>query len=132
MGFWFSMLLIILFIPLTMLYFGSTFSKKAPKDINYFLGYRTTRSMKNKDTWNFAHHYIGKIWFVIGSIILPISIICFLFCFNKDLDTIGNFAAGIILSQLVLFILTIISTENALKRTFDAQGNRIIDEVASE
>ncbi len=43
-----------LFIPLTMLIIGFLFSQHAPKTINPVWGYRTTRSMKNKDTWEWV------------------------------------------------------------------------------
>ncbi|MBE6023390.1 MAG: SdpI family protein [Cellulosilyticum sp.] len=62
MSFWIFMLLMTLLIPISMIGFGYYFSKKAPKEINNVLGYRTSRSMKNKETWQFAHNYFGKLW----------------------------------------------------------------------
>ena len=55
MGFWIYMLIMDLLIPTVMVLFGRAFLKKAPKEINYVFGYRTSRSMKNRDTWEFAH-----------------------------------------------------------------------------
>ena len=60
MGFGIFMLLMDLLIPLTMVVFGKMFMTKSPKNINAVFGYRTTMSMKNKDTWEFAHKYCGK------------------------------------------------------------------------
>ena len=57
MGFWIFMLIMDLLIPFTMIGFGKMFLKKAPDQINYVFGYRTSMSMKNQDTWVFAHHY---------------------------------------------------------------------------
>ena len=37
-------------------------SKYPPKEINGIIGYRTTMSRKNMDTWKFAHDYCGKLW----------------------------------------------------------------------
>ena len=62
MGFWIFMLIMDLLIPFTMIGFGKMFLKKAPDQINYVFGYRTSMSMKNQDTWVFAHYYCGKIW----------------------------------------------------------------------
>ena len=70
MGFWIFMLIMDLLIPFTMIGFGYIFLKKAPKNINTLFGYRTTMSMKNKDTWEFAHKYCGKLWYVWGMILL--------------------------------------------------------------
>ena len=50
MGFWIFMLIMDLLIPVTMIGFGSYFMKNAPKEINAVFGYRTSMSMKNKDT----------------------------------------------------------------------------------
>ena len=62
MVFQFFMFMSVLLIPVIMVVFGALFRKKAPGRINLVYGYRTLRSMKNVDTWNFAHHYIGKKW----------------------------------------------------------------------
>ena len=45
MGFWIFMLIIVLLIPLTMIFFGWLLFRKTPKEINYVYGYRTKRSM---------------------------------------------------------------------------------------
>ena len=60
MGFGIFMLIMDLLLPFTMIGFGRYFMKKAPKEINSVFGYRTSMSMKNKDTWEFAHKYCGK------------------------------------------------------------------------
>ena len=60
MGFWCFMLAMDLIIPLSMIFLGKYFSKRAPKEINMLFGYRTTRSTKNQDTWQFAHRYLRK------------------------------------------------------------------------
>lgn len=75
MGFWIFMFLMTLWMPLTMIGFGRYFQKKAPKEINAAFGYRTKRSMKNRDTWTFAHNYFGKLWHICGSILLLPSIL---------------------------------------------------------
>ena len=78
MGFWIFMLIMDLLIPFTMIGFGKMFLKKAPDQINYVFGYRTSMSMKNQDTWVFAHHYCGKIWYICGLILLVVSLIVLL------------------------------------------------------
>ena len=81
-------------------------------------------SMKNKDTWNFAHKYCGKILYLGGLIILPLSIIPLLFVIGKDTQTIWT-AGGIISGfQLLPLLWPIILTEVALRKTFDKNGIR--------
>jgi len=60
MGFRIFMLIVVLLIPLTMLFFGWLLFRRTPKEINYVYGYRTKRSMMNEETWRFANQYFGK------------------------------------------------------------------------
>ena len=124
MGFWIFMLIMDLLIPLTMIGFGKYFLKTAPKEINATFGYRTTMSMKNKDTWIFAHKYCGKIWYICGVALLFVSIIVMAIVLGKTKDTIGNIGGILCGIQLILLICSIFPTEKALKKTFDTNGNR--------
>ncbi len=125
MKFWVFMLIVNLIFPLTMIFWGKYFIKKAPKEINYIFGYRTTMSMKNKDTWNFAHHYFGNLWFKLGIITLPICIIVMLFVIGKSQDIIGIVGGILCIIQLFPILIPIIPTEIALRKTFDKDGHRL-------
>ena len=124
MGFWIYMLCIGLLFPAIMLVMGRYFMKTAPKEINYIFGYRTNMSMKNRDTWEFAHKYIGKLWFRFGWILVPITIIPMLFVLGKSEDIIGTVGAVVVVVDLIILISAIFPTEIALKKTFDKDGNR--------
>lgn len=123
MGFWIFMLLMTLFVPLIMIIFGAVFSKRSPHKINYLFGYRTTRSMKNEKTWEFAHKKLGKIWKITGFIVLIVSVIPLLFLINADKDTIGSVGSAIVFVQLIPLIASIFPVESALKKNFDDDGN---------
>ena len=125
MGFWIFMVIMDLLIPLVMIGFGKLFLKSAPKEINFVFGYRTSRSMKNKETWEFAHKYIGKLWYVGGLILLPISIIPMLFVIGKSEDAVGFLGAAICFIQMIPLIGCIFPVESALKKNFDKDGNKI-------
>lgn len=108
----------VIIIPLMMVFFGKLWIKNPPKSINYIYGYRTRRSMKNKETWDFAHKYIGKIWYKLGLVIGIISAIAFLL-FNKSADNLNEKSIIVILiGQLIFMIAPIFITESALKRKF--------------
>ena len=124
MGLWVYMLIMDLLLPFTMIGFGRYFMKKAPAEINSVFGYRTSMSMKNKDTWKFAHKYCGKIWYVCGLVMLPLTVILFLALIGKSQDCVGT-AGGIIMGiQLVPLLGSIIPTEMALRKHFDISGRR--------
>ena len=126
MGFWIFMLCTVLLVPLIMLFFGLYFKNKSPKEINSLFGYRTTMSMKNKDTWEFAHHYCGRLWLVLGMIMLPVSIIPMFFFIKQSTDVVGTAGAIIEIIQIIVLLIPIYSTEKALKKEFDENGNRRI------
>ena len=124
MGFWIFMMIMDLLLPLTMIGFGRYFLKQAPGAINWVFGYRTEMSMKNKDTWEFAHNYIGKLWYRIGLILVPLSVIPMLFVLGKGEDPVGYLGSAICMLQMMFLIVPIFPTERALKKTFDKKGNR--------
>ena len=123
-GFWFFMLICDLLIPLVMIRFGRLFMKKAPAEINWAFGYRTTMSMKNRDTWEFAHKYIGKLWFYLGLILLVLSVIPLFFVLGRDVETVGMIGIIVCFVQLVPMVGSIIPTEIALKWNFDSNGRK--------
>ena len=121
MGFWIYMLGTEMLI---MIIFGYVFAHKAPEKINWLYGYRTRRSMMNMDTWSYAHRYIGKLWQVMGFVILLVTVIVMLLVMRKDKDMIG-LAGGVLTAlQLIPLIGSLFVTESELKKTFDESGNR--------
>ena len=124
MGFWFFMLAMGLLFPAIMMLFGAVFTKTAPKKINYIFGYRTIMSMKNRDTWEFAHKYFGKLWFRLGLLLIPITVIPMLFVIGNTQNVVA--AVGLIVSLVntVTLIVPIFFTEKALNKAFDKDGNR--------
>lgn len=124
MGFWIFMLIMDLLIPFTMIGFGRYFMKKAPNEINAVFGYRSAMSMKNKNTWEFAHKYSGKVWYACGAAMLPITVILMLLVLGKSKDSVGTVGGIICGVQCIPLIGTIFSTEAALKKNFDQNGER--------
>ena len=125
MGFWVFMLLCNLLIPFIMIGFGRYFIKKAgPKEINMAFGYRTSMSMKNRDTWKFAHIYCGKLWRVTGWIMLPLSVAVMLFVIGREIYVVGILGGVICGIQCVFLVVPIVPTEIALRKNFDNNGIR--------
>lgn len=53
--FWVFTLAVSLLIPGSMIFFGRSFMKNPPGEINGGYGCRTSRSMRNRETWNYAN-----------------------------------------------------------------------------
>lgn len=121
-GFWVFMLFMCLLTPAMMIGFGKYFMKGGPKQINGVFGYRTPRSMKNQETWRFAHKYSGKIWYRSGLTLLPVSIVVMFFVYGKSVGMTGIAGLIIVIAQMVIMICVIPFTETALKRKFDDLG----------
>ena len=124
MGFWVAMFICNLLVPLLMVVFGRIMYKHAPKSINGIYGYRTSMSMKNEDTWKFAHDYCGKLWYKVGLIMLIPSVLVQLPFVKRSTDTIGIMTVVLETVQICVMIASIFPTERALRKTFDKYGNR--------
>lgn len=111
-------------IPAVMIIFGNIFLNHPPGKINMAYGYRTTRSMKNQETWEFAHEYCGLIWKKLGIIIAVITGFASLAGFFLKDGEAGTLSIILIHLQVVVLLGSIYPVEKALKKNFDENGNR--------
>jgi len=83
-------------------------------------GYRTPASTRNRQTWEEANRYAGKLS-VIGGIILMIhgAMIHYLFSNKEAIWAISTIVLLILLSFLLFFL-----TERRLSKIFDKEGKR--------
>ncbi|MCL2063653.1 MAG: dTMP kinase [Candidatus Cloacimonetes bacterium] len=123
MIYWYFMLAVCFLMPLIMIGFGAYFKKGKPEEINIAFGYRSSMSMKNLDTWKFAHIYCGHLWYWLGLILLPLSLIAMLFVFGKDDNAVGKMAGIVTVAQTVPMLGTIYFVEKALRRRFNKDGS---------
>lgn len=123
MAFWIFLFIMCLLGPITMIILGLRYMKKAPESINDKFGYRTSRSMKSQASWTFAHQYFGRLWLIIGSIVIPLSVIPMILVYGKEASEIGTVGGIIVMAQTIpLAIVPFALTERALKRNFDEFG----------
>ena len=123
---WILMLFADLWLPIFLIVYGSVYIRKVPADINGSNGYKTARSKLSQETWEFANHYSARIERNVGWILLVLSLVALLlFLRGKSDAVVSNFGIGIMLAQVVVFVLAVIPpTEAALKKNFDEAGNR--------
>lgn len=107
-----------------MIFLGRWMWKHCPQSINWVLGYRSKRSMKNMDTWKFAHEYCGKLWWKLGWITLIPTIAIQIPFFHSNEDVVGIVGGIICTIHTILLIVSIFPTEAALKKTFHEDGTR--------
>ena len=124
MWFWWFILVCDLIIPAVMIVFGWIMWKHTPRDINGFVGYRTARSMRNADTWKFAHEYGGRLWWRLGWILLVPSAAIHVPFYGSSDNALGALCGILCIVQCAALIVTIALTERALKRSFTEWGSR--------
>ena len=122
---WVFMLACNLIAPAVTIWYGRRFEKNPPKEPNAWFGYRTNRSMKNRDTWDFAQRKMGEVWGRWGFAMLPPVVVCqalTLLCPTVESMCMWSLAPTTV--EVAALIVTIFLVERALKQTFDENGTR--------
>lgn len=89
-------------------------------------------SMKNEDTWQFAHHYMGRIWKISGIVTGAITLVVFLFLYGKGEDTVGTVGGVFCFIQMIPLIGVVAPTEKALHKAFDKDGKKCLSQKRKE
>jgi Predicted integral membrane protein len=102
---------------MTLFILGLAFNRYPPKNINSFSGYRTTRAMKNIDTWKEANRYSSKLLFRFSLVLLAVTTVSVILA-GKSYDYMAiAILISVILSVVFLFV-SIVKTEKHLKDMF--------------
>ena len=112
----------IFLLPLVMVICGMSYTKRGPKKITRLQGYRSKMSMKNRETWDFAHKNLGDLWFKLGAPLLAVTSVVSLLVFRETTKQITTWCCVIFVIQLVIMVLPVAYTEKALKENFDENG----------
>ena len=108
----------VMFIPLVMgalfMLTGLILLNFPPKKINWLYGYRTPRSMKNQETWNFAQSYSAKEMIRLGGLLLLVSGAGLFYQPKANNSTVVGLGLMIIVA-----VILIIRVEIAIKNRFD-------------
>lgn len=121
--FWF-VLICDLLVPLAMVGGGYFMWRHTPDEPDSLVGYRTIRSMQNRDTWRFANTYAGRLWFWVGLVtLIPSAAVHIPFAGSTE-DTLGYLTLAVVFVQLLVMCFTIPIVEAAICRTFDDNGAR--------
>lgn len=83
----------------------------APKKRNAFYGYRTPRSMKNQETWDFAQNYSTTKMVQVGFFLIVFSLLKFI---------LGSFYENFFIFSAVIgaTIFIFFATEKAIQKKF--------------
>lgn len=125
MKFWLFFLFFNLIFPALMILMGIYFYRRRNSKITIYSGYRTVMSMKNNETWKFAHEYSGKLFKNLGISAFVITLFIHLGFINSKKNIIFTEAIIMYIVQMIIIILSLLLIEFQLKKNFDQDGNRI-------
>ncbi len=98
---------------------GILLLKYPPAKINIIYGYRTSNSMKNQDTWNFAQRYSAKVLIKAGLIYSLTAIIGLIYQPEKYISVL----LGLLL-MLITILMVYLRVEKAISNRIQATGNK--------
>lgn len=101
---------------LPLLVIGYIYKINPPKEINHFYGYRTRRSMKNQQIWDYANK-IGAQAMINAGVVTTISGLIPLFLDWKHAHFIPLFVS------LASILGTMLYCEKRLDKNYDKDGN---------
>ena len=113
-----------LIIPAVMLFGGYMMKTCPPRSISRWVGFRTALSMKNADTWAFAHACCGRVWWKAGWISLVLSMLVQPPFAKAGEETLETLALVMVLVQSFVLLGTVVYVQRELKRAFDECGRR--------
>ena len=100
---------------------GLVFWMYPPKKINEFYGYRTTRSRKSQEAWDFAQRYSAKLLTIFGFAALIVAAAAHLFrnrlCVNSDYLMLYDVCITLLL-PIIVVLPPIVLTEFELRKRF--------------
>jgi uncharacterized membrane protein len=92
---------------------GIILLKFPPKNINHLYGYRTKRSMKSKEVWDFAQIFSAKLMIKGGAVFILMGFLGLFLNLSQTLNII--IGLGVVLFYCVYLIY---KTEKKLKQKF--------------
>jgi uncharacterized membrane protein len=103
---------------------GRTYQKQPFEGHSYAFGFRTRYSAKSRQTWEFAQKYGGKIWWISGLVMTPLTAVVMVLMIRHGVVNIEMFTVIVVAVQCVVMFLSHFFTNRAIKRRFDENGER--------
>ncbi len=121
---WLFIFIVVITIPLSMSLVNLWMMKHPVKAVNRYRGYRTKRSMKSQEAWDFAQRHNAQIMWRLGLVLTAVAVMIMLACYQVPIGQLGIVAVVLVVLTLMGTVVGIVSTEKALKAHFDDQGRR--------
>lgn len=114
----------ILVAPIIMLCMGIAYLLFAPKEANYYFGYRTTFGMGSVSAWRHSQKVAGLIFGGLGLILTILMLMIMLTFSGREAMDMVWLAVKCLLWEGVLALIAIFSINSVAMYTFDYNGNK--------
>ena len=115
-----AFLLLDLLIPALLIVFGITSKKIAEGPVNFWIGYRTSRSTASREAWEFANLTMGRVMLREGIVEISVSLIFGLLAFFLcTVEVQGTVTVLLELVQVLTLVAAIPWMEEQLKKRFE-------------
>ena len=109
------MIYTIFIIPVMIIVIGYLMNKYPPQKPNWFIGYRTRKSMQNNEVWKIANQYCGTVWIKLGILMLIITSIIFVLASLNIINFTENLLIIVTITEVIILVQTIFIVENKIK-----------------
>ncbi len=106
---------VIYIIPILITLIGILMYKRPPKKVNWFVGYRTRKSMKNEKVWETANKHCGKLWIIIGLAMIVVAILLNVLFYFRIVVFSETILSIIVLSEIIPILLSGLMVERKIK-----------------
>ena len=114
----------ILAAPIIMLFMGLAYLLFAPREANYYFGYRTAFGMGSVSAWRHTQKVAGLIFGGLGLLLTILMLmICITFSGREAMDMVW-LAVKCLLWEGVLGLIAIFSINSVAMYTYDYNGNK--------
>ena len=114
----------ILAAPIVMLFMGLTYLLFAPREANYYFGYRTTFGMGSVSAWRHTQKVAGLVFGGLGLVLTILMLmICLTLSSREAMDMVW-LAVKCLLWEGVLGLIAVFSINSIALYTFDYNGNK--------
>lgn len=107
-------------VPVCTVFAGYVCRRSAKGDIGS-IGYRTARSMKNREAWTFANELAGRVYirFGIAEMCVSVAVLTVVYMLTDDLTACIEVSFVAEVMQALLLIAPLPFIEKKLRRKFD-------------
>ena len=110
-------------MSLSFVIIGTLLLKHPPKDINSTIGYRTKKSSKNQETWDFAQRLAGIVFLITGIVNFAVCSLIILLFVNKQ--NVEHMFLVLAYCQIAECFVVILITELKLKKKIKNMNKNI-------